>query len=108
MCNGERRIRVLTLALLTTESLSNVFASADQQAITAYFTHKAVEQAFGGDLESARDTLQSKLVEILQAYHKELAEGSVANRGLQLPVNLRGLTMLFLALMKNVSGICHC
>lgn len=46
-CNGERRIRVLTLALPTTESLANTYASADQQAITAYFSHKAVEKALG-------------------------------------------------------------
>jgi len=53
-CNGERRIRVLTLALPTTESLASVYASADQQAITAYFSHKAVERALGSGLEAAR------------------------------------------------------
>ena len=101
-CNGERRIRVLTLALPTTEALASVYASADQQAITAYFSHKAVEKALGNSLESARELLQSKVVEILATYRKELAGGSLGGGGLQLPGNLRALPALFLGLMKNV------
>ena len=38
-CNGERRIRVMTVALPTTQTLAEVYASADQGAITAYYTH---------------------------------------------------------------------
>ena len=101
-CNGERRIRVLTLALPTTESLASVYASADQQAITAYFSHKAVERALGSGLEAARDALQAKAIEILQTYRKELAGGNMGGGGLQLPSNLRALPVLFLGLMKNV------
>ena len=100
-CNGERRIRVLTLALPTTQNLADVYASADQQAIATYFSHKAVERTLGGSLESARDALQSKAVELLSTYRKELAGGSVSG-GLQLPANLRALPVLFLALTKNV------
>jgi protein transport protein SEC24 len=106
-CNGERRIRVLTLALPTTENLGNVYASADQQAITAYFSHKAVERALGNGLDSARDSLNNKLVEILQTYRKELAGGNMGGGGLQLPVNLRALPVLFLGLIKNVSTNNH-
>lgn len=98
--NGERRIRVLTLALPTTENLSHVYASADQQAITTYFSHKAVERALGSGLDAARDALQSKIIEILSTYRKELAGGG--SSGLQLPQNLRALSPLFLGLIKNV------
>ncbi|KAF1809366.1 COPII component protein [Eremomyces bilateralis CBS 781.70] len=101
-CNGERRIRVLTLALPTTENLSAVYASADQSAITAYFSHKAVERALSSGTENARDALQAKVVEILQTYRKELAGGNMGGGGLQLPANLRALPVLFLGLMKNV------
>jgi protein transport protein SEC24 len=101
-CNGERRIRVLTLALPTTESLSSIYASADQQAITAYYSHKAVEKALGSGLDAARDSLQSKIIEILQTYRKELAGGNMGGGGLQLPANLRALPVLFLGLIKNV------
>lgn len=102
-CNGERRIRVMTLSLPTTQTLPDVFASADQSAITAYYSHKAVERALGSGLESARDMLQSKLVELLQTYRKELAGGNMGGGGIQFPANLRGLPVLFLGLMKHAS-----
>ncbi|KAF4589347.1 Protein transport protein SEC24 [Ophiocordyceps camponoti-floridani] len=101
-CNGERRIRVLTLALPTTTNLSDVYASADQCAITTYFSHKAVERTLSSGLEAARDALQAKLTELLQTFKKELAGGSMGGGGLQFPANLRGLPVLFLGLIKNV------
>ena len=100
-CNGERRIRVMTLALPTTQSLADVYASADQCAVTTYFSHKAVERALSGGLDSARDSLQTKIIELLQTFRKELAGGSMGG-GLQFPANLRGLPALFLGLIKNV------
>ncbi|MCJ1421990.1 COPII subunit [Xylographa parallela] len=101
-CNGERRIRVMTLALPTTQTLADVYASADQGAITAYFSHKAVERSLGSGLEAARDALQSKLVEIMQTYRKELAGGNMGGGGLQFPANLRCLPIFFLGLTKNI------
>ncbi|KAF7508675.1 COPII subunit [Endocarpon pusillum] len=101
-CNGERRIRVMTLALPTTQTLADVYASADQAAITTYFSHKAVERTLGSGLEAARDALQAKLIEMLSTYRKELAGGNMGGGGLQFPANLRGLPVLFLGLMKNL------
>ncbi|EAL89123.2 COPII subunit [Aspergillus fumigatus] len=101
-CNGERRIRVLTLALPTTQNLADVYASADQQAIATYFSHKAVERVLSSGLEPAREALQAKAVELLSTYRKELAGGSVSGGGLQFPANLRGLPVLFLAMIKNL------
>ncbi|KAK7738616.1 COPII subunit [Diatrype stigma] len=101
-CNGERRIRVMTLAIPTTTNIADVYASADQCAITTYFSHKAVERALSSGLDAARDALQSKLTELLQTFKKELAGGSMGGGGLQFPANLRGLPVLFLGLIKNV------
>ena len=101
-CNGERRIRVLTVALPTTQTLADVYASADQAAIVAFFSHKAVERALGSGLEAARDALQAKVIELLQTYRKELAGGNMGGGGLQFPANLRCLPVLFLGLIKNV------
>jgi protein transport protein SEC24 len=101
-CNGERRIRVMTLALPTTQILADVYASADQAAIITYFSHKAVERTLGSGLEAARDALQAKLIELLSTYRKELAGGNMGGGGLQFPANLRGLPVLFLGLMKNL------
>ena len=102
-CNGERRIRVLTLSIPTTQILAEVYASADQLAITAYFSHKAVERALSSGLDAARDAVQAKVIELLQTYKKELGGGNMGGGGLQFPVNMRGLPILFLGLMKNVS-----
>lgn len=102
-CNGERRIRVLTLSIPTTTNLAEVYASADQQAITTYFSHKAVERALSSGLDAARDAVQAKMIELLQTYKKELGGGNMGGGGLQFPANLRALPMLFLGLMKNVS-----
>lgn len=101
-CNGERRIRVMTLALPTSDKLSDIYASADQFAIATYFSHKAVERVLSNGLDAARDALQSKLVELLQTFKKELAGGSMGGGGLQFPSNLRALPALFLGLIKNV------
>ena len=101
-CNGERRIRVLTLSLPTTQVLSEVYASADQIAITTYYSHKAVERALSGNLEGAREILESKIIELLRVYRKEMTGGSVGGGGVQFPSNLRALPVLFLALLKNV------
>jgi len=103
-CNGERRIRVMTLSIPTTQNLAEIYASADQQAITAYFAHKAVERALSSGLDAARDAVQAKMIELLQTYKKELGGGNMGGGGLQFPANLRGLPMLFLGLMKNVSA----
>lgn len=106
-CNGERRIRVMTLALPTTQNLADIYASADQGAVTAFYSHKAVERSLGGSLEGARDALQTKLIELLQTYRKELAGGNMGGGGLQFPMNMRSLPQLFLGLIKNVSFSIH-
>ncbi|KAA8629223.1 hypothetical protein SMACR_03493 [Sordaria macrospora] len=100
-CNGERRIRVMTLALPTTTNLADVYASADQCAIATYFSHKAVEKALGNSLDAARDLPQQKVTELLQTFRKELGGGSMGG-GLQFPSNLRGLPALCLGLTKHV------
>ena len=85
-----------------TENLANVYASADPQAITVFYSHKAVERALSNGLDSARESLKSKAIEILgvsiapsclidssnmkcQTYRKELAGGNMGGGGLQLP-----------------------
>lgn len=106
-CNGERRIRVMTLSIPTTQNLADVYASADQQAITAYYSHKAVERTLSSGLDAARDMVQAKIIELLQTYKKELGGGNMGGGGLQFPANLRGLPILFLGLIKNVSPDKH-
>jgi len=102
-CYGERRIRVITTAYPTTSNLSEVFASADQVAIATLLANKAVERTITHKLEDARDAVQGKLVEILQAYKTSMtAAGAGASAQLAISENMRMLPVLVLGLLKNV------
>ncbi|KAH8113877.1 CPII coat sec24 protein [Phellopilus nigrolimitatus] len=87
-CTGERRIRVVTLALPTTTNLSEVYASADQVAIATLLANKAVI---------------NKIVEILTTYKSSMtAAGSGASAQLAVCENMKMLPVLLLGLLKNV------
>ena len=102
-CEGERRIRVVTLALPTTNNLSEVYASADQIAIATLLAAKAVERSSSHKLEDARDAVTNKLVDILGTYKSAMtASGSGASAQLAVADNLRMLPLLCLGLLKHV------
>ncbi|KAH9973884.1 Sec23/Sec24 trunk domain-containing protein [Lactifluus volemus] len=102
-CYGERRIRVITTAYPVTSNLSEVFASGDQVAIATLLANKAVERTITHKLEDARDAVQNKLVEILQAYKTSMtAAGAGASAQLAICENMRMLPVLVLGLLKNV------
>lgn len=101
---GERRIRVITLCLPTTDNVSNVFASADQSAIATLIANKAVEKTLGSKLEDARDYINKQLTDMLTSFKAATqAGGSSASTSLMLPYNLRFLPLILLGLLKNVS-----
>ncbi|KAF8182002.1 CPII coat sec24 protein [Pholiota molesta] len=102
-CYGERRIRVITMALPTTTNLSEVFASADQIAIVTFFANKAVERSLSHKLEDSRDYTFQKLVELLIAYKTSMTSGGAgASAQLAISDNLKVLPVLVLGLLKNV------
>ncbi|CAB5132532.1 hypothetical protein RhiirA5_364598 [Rhizophagus irregularis] len=102
-CFGERRIRVLTLALPVTNSISEVFTSADQIAITTLLANKAVERSLSSKLEDARDALTNKMIDILGVYKSALTGSqSGASPQLQICDNLKLLPLLSLGLLKHV------
>ena len=101
---GERRIRVITLALPTTTNLSEVFASADQVAIATFLANKAVERSLTNKLEDSRDYVFQKLVELLVSYKTSMtSSGAGASAQLAISDNLKMLPVLVLGLLKNVS-----
>ncbi|KAI0763029.1 protein transporter SEC24 [Trametes elegans] len=102
-CYGERRIRVITTALPTTNNLSELFASADQVAIATLLANKAVERSLTHKLEDARDAVFNKMVDILSAYKGSMtAAGAGASAQLAISENLKMLPVLLLGLLKNV------
>ncbi|KAH7345229.1 Sec23/Sec24 trunk domain-containing protein [Rhizoctonia solani] len=100
---GERRVRVVTLALPTTSNASELYASADQVAIATYLANKAVERGVSSKLEDARDAVTNKLVDMLGTYKSMMTSaGSGASAQLAVAENLKFLPMLCLGLLKHV------
>ncbi|KAJ1821358.1 COPII subunit [Coemansia sp. RSA 2598] len=102
--SGERRIRVSTLALPTTENIHTVFHHADQVAIASLLSKKAVDRAVEAKLEDARDALQYKTLEIIGAFKTQCTQSSSgATTQLQIPRALQLLPFLTLATLKHTS-----
>jgi protein transport protein SEC24 len=103
-CFGERRIRVITSAVPTTTSMSEVFAGADEIALATLFANKAVERSLSHKLEDARDAIMNKTVELLNAYKASMtAGGAAAASQLAIADNMRMLPVLMLAILKSVA-----
>ncbi|CEQ39027.1 SPOSA6832_00524 [Sporobolomyces salmonicolor] len=105
-CYGERRIRVITLALPTTSSISELYASVDTVALATLLANKAVERSTQSKLEDARDAVQNKLVDILGTYKATMTSaGSGASPQLVISDNMKFLPLLMLGLLKNVRAL---
>ncbi|KAL3237577.1 COPII subunit SFB2 [Nakaseomyces bracarensis] len=101
---SQRRIRIITLAIPTTESLSEVYASADQLAMTTFYARKAVEKAMNTSLQDARDLLSKAVQDILATYKKEIVVSNTAGGApLRFSANLRMFPLLMHALSKHTA-----
>ncbi|KAH9939470.1 protein transporter SEC24 [Amylocystis lapponica] len=102
-CYGERRIRVVTMAVPTTNSLSEVFASADQVAIATLLANKAVERSITHKLEDAREALFSKMVEILGAYKASMTAAGAGRHSVERadPAGPQGILASLLTTMPS-------
>lgn len=102
-CYGERRIRVMNLAIPTSSKLEDIYASADQLALTNYYTHRAIEKALAGSLSDGRDYLTKSVVDILNVFKKDLFPGNfTGGSSLQISTNLRMLPLLLFSLTKHL------
>lgn len=100
---GERRIRVITLALPTTSSISDLYANVDTVAIATLLADKAVERSMQAKLEDAREAVTNKLVDILGTYKATMtSSGSGASPQLVISENMKFLPLLMLGLLKHV------
>lgn len=100
---GERRIRVTNMAIPTTASLSEVYASADQVALATVLANKAVEKSIHGSLQDARDLVFNRLVELLSSFKQSMTTaGTRTITHLEVAANLQLLPLLCLGLLKNI------
>lgn len=98
---AERRIRVHTLCLPVTESLSDVMNSADQQCIAGLLSKMAVDRSLTSNLSDARDAFINATVDVLSAYKLAMNLPSGTN-SLVVPQNLTLLPLYILSLLKQV------
>ncbi len=85
--------------------MSELFASADQNAILTLLANKAVERAMSSKIEDARDALMNKVVDLLTVYKGSMTSaGSGASAQLSCPANLNLLPLLVCGLLKHVSA----
>lgn len=100
--DGERRIRVITLALPTTTSLSEVYAGVDPVAVASLLANKAVEKSIHARLDDARGLLRARLCDILQSYRATMtnARGGGATL-LSIAANMSTLPLMVLGLLRT-------
>ncbi|CAO3674130.1 unnamed protein product [Umbelopsis ramanniana] len=101
-CDGERRVRVMTIALPVTSSISQVFTSADQVALTHVIAQQALNKATTTKISNGVDHIADSIININKAYAKEImvATANSAN-SLSICENLKLLPLLCLGLIKN-------
>lgn len=99
---GERRIRVHTLCLPVTASLTDVMHSADQQAIIGLISKMAVDRSLQSNINDARDAFINASVDVFSAFRvaQNLPNGAASGQ-LIVPKNLALLPMYMMALLKH-------
>ncbi|XP_034539234.1 protein transport protein Sec24A isoform X2 [Notolabrus celidotus] len=96
---GERRIRVHTLCLPVVNSLSDIFAGADVQAISGLLACMAVDRSVTASLSDARDAMTNASIDSLSSYRQSVL--TIQQPGLLAPVCLRLFPLYILALLKQ-------
>ncbi|XP_042287324.1 protein transport protein Sec24A isoform X2 [Thunnus maccoyii] len=96
---GERRIRVHTLCLPVVNSLSDIFAGADVQAITGLLACMAVDRSVTASLSDARDAMTNAAIDSLMSYRQSVL--TIQQPGLLAPACLRLFPLFILALLKQ-------
>lgn len=99
---GERRIRVITNVLPTTNNLTEVFANADPRAITVFTAKKAIEKTLSSKIDDARNLITNTCIDIMGSYKSAFTSSGQASQ-LLITENLSLLPVFTSALLKNVA-----
>ncbi|XP_022532425.2 protein transport protein Sec24A [Astyanax mexicanus] len=96
---GERRIRVHTMCLPVVNSMSDIFAGADVQAITCLLASMAVDRSVTASLSDARDAVTNAAIDSLVSYRSSVL--TIQQPGLLAPACLCLFPLYILALLKQ-------
>lgn len=101
--NGERRIRVHTMALPVVTDLAHMYACADQGAIAALLAKVSVERMLHHKLSDVRGDMQHRLMKALREFRNMNASNFRAHHRIIWPTSLRMLPLYILGLTKCTS-----
>lgn len=96
---GERRIRVHTLCLPTSASVSDIINGADQQAVLGMLTKFAADRAVNDSVSDAKEGLVVSCVDTIETYRTQ-ASMSIPS-GLLISQSLRLLPLYVLACLRS-------
>eukprot|EP00798_Chlamydomonas_sp_ICE-L_P028228 gene28228-31329_t len=97
---GQRRIRVHTIAIPISDNMSTIFKAADLDSQIAIIGRRLAATLPGTSLSSARESITNQSVAILAAYRKYCASNS-SSAQLILPEALKLLPLYALSLLKG-------
>uniref|UniRef100_A0A5S6R125 Protein transport protein Sec24B n=1 Tax=Trichuris muris TaxID=70415 RepID=A0A5S6R125_TRIMR len=98
--HGERRIRVHTICLPTSESIAEIHNGADVQAIIALLARMAADRCLnGGSLQASREALINAVLDSIYAYNMCLSSKQFGR--LLCSSSLRLFPLYVLALLKH-------
>lgn len=104
-CSGQRRLRVLNLALRVTTTIAEVFKSCDLDAMMLFFAKQACFKLMEHSPKQVKDNLIHRSAQILACYRKHCTSPTSAGQ-LILPECLKLLPLYASCLLKNdaISG----
>ncbi|RXW18670.1 hypothetical protein EST38_g7189 [Candolleomyces aberdarensis] len=97
---GQRRVRVLNLALNVVELAGSVFQYADMETTLAHFAREAMHHLTDQRIAIIRDDLTEKCSSLLLGYRNQCAAATKATQ-LIIPEAFRSLPAFILALQKS-------
>lgn len=99
--NGERRIRVHTIALPVVAVIGEVLAGADQEAIICLLAKMGVDKSMQANVQDAREAMTFSNVDLINVHRMMNSNGY---QGVVIGQNTKLVPLYTLALMKHVSS----
>lgn len=99
-CSGQRRLRIINLALKTCTTTADLFRSCDMDATVLFFAKQAIFKLLDNTPKLVRDNMISRCAQILAAYRKHCAQPAAPGQ-LILPECLKLLPLYTAGMLKD-------